>query len=425
MAPGRQSLKRSNSVAANRVIQKKVRMSENEPTTNGVIATTRQVREPGIIMVFGDGDTGQLGLTMDVTEKSRPAVVPNVENIIDVAAGGMHTVCLTANHSLITFGCNDEGALGRDTNEEGSEAIPGPVEIPGKVVQISAGDSHTAALLDNGTIYIFGTFRDHHGSLGLLKANVEKLPILLESKMKFTKIASGCHHLALLGVDGNIYTVGSGEQGQLGRLSERQATRDCRQGSGQLLTPHLIRIKQKYTGKFVDIWTGSYNTLAKDVDGNIHVWGLNNYKQLGADEDTHFHPVIVKSFKGHTWTKISGGEHHTLCLDSKGDVYVLGRKEYGRLGLGQDSEDAIVPTKVEVCPGKKVVGISSGSFASFALVEDGSLYSWGQGSTMLGVGDEDDRWNPTLVKSKQLENRKIVQVESGGQHTVVLVHPSS
>ncbi|KAF6200519.1 hypothetical protein GE061_004962 [Apolygus lucorum] len=408
-----------------RVIPSKVKKTQSEPTTNGVIATILKKRDPGAVLVFGDGVSGQLGLTMDVTEKSRPTVVPNVENIIDVAAGGMHTVCLTADHSLITFGCNDEGALGRDTNEEGSEAIPGPVEIPGKVVQISAGDSHTAALLDNGSIYVFGTFRDNHGSLGLLKTNIEKVPILLESKIKFTKIASGCHHLALLGVDGNIYTAGCGEQGQLGRLSERSSSRDCRQGAGQLLTAAPIRIKPRFAGKFEDVWTGSYNTLAKDVNGNIHVWGLNNYKQLGVEENLYFHPVIASTFSGHTWTKISGGEHHTLCLNSEGEVYVLGRKEYGRLGLGQDSEDATVPTKVEVCPGKKVVGISCGSFTSFALVEDGSLYSWGMGSVMLGVGDEEDLWKPTLIKGKQLENRKIVQVESGGQHTVVLVNPSS
>ena len=60
---------------------------------------------------------------------------------------------------MITFGCNDEGALGRDTSEEGSEYVPGEVEIPGIVVQISAGDCHTAALLEDGTVYVWGSFR--------------------------------------------------------------------------------------------------------------------------------------------------------------------------------------------------------------------------------------------------------------------------
>lgn len=60
---------------------------------------------------------------------------------------------------LYTFGCNDEGALGRDTTEEGSETVPAKVTLEQKVVQVSAGDSHTAALTEDGTVYIWGSFR--------------------------------------------------------------------------------------------------------------------------------------------------------------------------------------------------------------------------------------------------------------------------
>lgn len=60
---------------------------------------------------------------------------------------------------VYTFGCNDEGALGRDTTEEESEMVPGKVALEDKVVQVSAGDSHTAALTEDGTVYIWGAFR--------------------------------------------------------------------------------------------------------------------------------------------------------------------------------------------------------------------------------------------------------------------------
>lgn len=60
---------------------------------------------------------------------------------------------------MITFGCNDEGALGRDTSNEGSEMEPGKVVLEGHVVQITAGDSHTAALLSDGKVYAWGSFR--------------------------------------------------------------------------------------------------------------------------------------------------------------------------------------------------------------------------------------------------------------------------
>lgn len=48
----------------------------------------------------GQGDIGQLGQGEDVLEKTRPGLVVFKEenianNIVDTAAGGMHTVCLT------------------------------------------------------------------------------------------------------------------------------------------------------------------------------------------------------------------------------------------------------------------------------------------------------------------------------------------
>ena len=60
---------------------------------------------------------------------------------------------------VYTFGCNDEGALGRDTTESGSEMVPAKVALEDKVVQVSAGDSHSAALTEDGTLYIWGAFR--------------------------------------------------------------------------------------------------------------------------------------------------------------------------------------------------------------------------------------------------------------------------
>lgn len=60
---------------------------------------------------------------------------------------------------VYTFGCNDEGSLGRPTKEEEECMEPGKVDLPEKIVLVSAGDSHTAALSEFGQVYIWGTFR--------------------------------------------------------------------------------------------------------------------------------------------------------------------------------------------------------------------------------------------------------------------------
>ena len=60
---------------------------------------------------------------------------------------------------MYTFGCNDEGALGRKVNDDDECMSPAKVDMPVKVLSVSAGDSHSAALTRDGHVFIWGTFR--------------------------------------------------------------------------------------------------------------------------------------------------------------------------------------------------------------------------------------------------------------------------
>ena len=52
-------------------------------------------KEAGQVLVLGQGDVGQLGQGEDVMQRKKPSLVPLPEKIVQVAAGGMHTVCLS------------------------------------------------------------------------------------------------------------------------------------------------------------------------------------------------------------------------------------------------------------------------------------------------------------------------------------------
>lgn len=58
----------------------------------------------GVVLTLGQGDTGQLGLGPDIMERSKPALVKDLSSVIAVCAGGMHTVCLTKEGKVYTFG---------------------------------------------------------------------------------------------------------------------------------------------------------------------------------------------------------------------------------------------------------------------------------------------------------------------------------
>ena len=85
------------------------------------------------------------------SEIKRPRKIPLFEqgalhparSILKIVCGGMHTVALSNHGKVYTWGCNDEGALGREGPENSPMEVADTLKIP--VTDVSAGDSHTIA----------------------------------------------------------------------------------------------------------------------------------------------------------------------------------------------------------------------------------------------------------------------------------------
>ena len=79
-------------------------------------------------------------------------------SIIKVVCGGMHTVALASNGSVWTWGCNDEGALGRP----GAENVPlqAGASLNVATTDVAAGDSHTIAYnTTKNQVFYWGCYR--------------------------------------------------------------------------------------------------------------------------------------------------------------------------------------------------------------------------------------------------------------------------
>lgn len=129
------------------------------------------------VYVFGDGEAGELGLGTgpETLEIEKPVLNRNLcssaVGVVHVAAGGMHAVALTHDNRILTWGANDDGALGRDTKQTNDDSESNPREstptdiaiqdfAPGAVfTQVAAGDSTSFALTDDGKVWGWGTFR--------------------------------------------------------------------------------------------------------------------------------------------------------------------------------------------------------------------------------------------------------------------------
>ena len=144
------------------------------------------------VFVCGEGSSGELGLgtAKNVIDVKRPRLNKLLSaeevGVVQVAVGGMHCLALTHDNKIFSWGVNDQGALGRETEWDGGykdiendsdsdsddedsglnpresipTAIPATAFPEGTVfVEVAAADSASFALTDDGLVYGWGTFR--------------------------------------------------------------------------------------------------------------------------------------------------------------------------------------------------------------------------------------------------------------------------
>lgn len=258
--------------------------------------------------------------------------------------------------------------------------------------------------------------------MGLKTEGTYKPPVEVVPGIVAIDIASGNDHLVILAQSGNVYTIGCAEQGQLGRITARTLTGESRRGTKTLLEPGMI---PKKAGKFVanGIWATPFCTFLREQSTDlVYGFGLNNYNQLGVKkagkEFEHF--PVLSQFKN--VKKIAGGQHHTIVLTNDNKVHAIGRKDYGRLGLGDIKDDVEVLTPVGGLQKLDIVEINCGDCNTFAITKDGKIYVWGLGTnSQLGTGDDEDVLDPTLLAGAQVKEKNIISVSSGGQHSLFIV----
>ncbi|KAF9968453.1 hypothetical protein BGZ73_009259 [Actinomortierella ambigua] len=390
---------------------------------------------PGRVFVFGTGDCAQLGLGEDITSRKKPTPLAALddEQVVDIAAGGMHNMALTAEGKLWSWGVNDQKTLGRS----GDEYTPAPVEglDDVKIIKVACSDSVTVALSDKGEVYTWGTYRSAEGILGHSKdAEVQEKPTIVPGldKVFVVDIATGTDHVLALTSTGLVYSWGNGQQGQLGR---RIIPRRMLNG----LSPEKVDgIKDK-----IRVGAGSYHSFAIDKDGKSYGWGLNNYGQAGQESaKVDMVPSIepIDSLKDLVMKDIQGGEHHSVALTKDGKVYTWGRSDSHQLGLGYVTEppkegEASSADEASLSTGHKkairhatqvpslanVDAISVGSNHTLALTRTGEVYAWGFGEMLAcGNGEEDDVPTPLKLTGQKIEGHRVVAIAAGGQHSMIL-----
>ncbi|XP_037787011.1 E3 ubiquitin-protein ligase MYCBP2-like isoform X1 [Penaeus monodon] len=116
-----------------------------------------------------------------------------------------------------------EDGLGSDQERDASKIAalpPSRVHLSGSsspVVQVACGLHHTVVLCANGETYTWGS--NSYGQLGVgdLISRGSPIMVRLPPNVRVTQVAAGSNHTIFLTSNGQIYTCGDFQKGQLGR----------------------------------------------------------------------------------------------------------------------------------------------------------------------------------------------------------------
>lgn len=398
-----------------------------------------QVRGTGVFS-FGTGDCGQLGHGISDPPLDDEVVMPLAKKIASLtsemrilASGGLSNAVCTP-QGVLTWGCNDGEALGRD----GDENLPAPIHFPIKIVVVglALGDSHGSAVSLGGQAFLWGSYRDKEGKQWFPELTGSgkltgpgasgKTPQLVPSLSNLTKVCSGANHTVFLDGQGQVFSCGLGEQYQLGRgdikvnLKDKDEEYILELVHGEHLQPRKVPLDFFC----IQIGCGQYHTLLVSQDLQVFGCGLNQYRQVcPRDEAMVKHPVHIPSLDGLQITEVGGGEHFSYACSARSGMYTWGRSDQNQLGRQVSSQVAgaceEAPRPVQNLP-KDIKQVSCGSSHAIVCTKQGKVYTWGFGeSYQLGHGDTRDEPLPKLVA--KLQGQHAIQVSAGGQHCCVLV----
>jgi alpha-tubulin suppressor-like RCC1 family protein len=305
---------------------------------------------------------------------------------------------------------------------ENTNLRPVSVSLPGPVTEIGTSNSTEYALLNNGTLWAWGTGSDGQLGDGRTKGSSSPVQVQFPSgvriasiptdvmpfdtglavdthgnvwgwgdnksgslclgttrrylspvELPFTNVSAvaGAGSHAIYDANGTVYSCGSGRNGELGDGSMQNATR-----------PAQVR---GLDGNSVTALVASYaNGGALLQDGQYFDWGLDSEGQLGdgiigRSSDT---PVQV-SLPGAVTQVAEGGSlpgnGQTLVMLSNGLLRSWGADQFSQLGNGRQG---VFPSPVPFFPpnGVSYATLATSGATSYAVSTRGEVFAWGDNS---------------------------------------------
>ncbi|CAD8049440.1 unnamed protein product [Paramecium sonneborni] len=299
---------------------------------------------------------------------SKPKKLNDIKNgIKKILCGQNHSMVLLDNFKLLTWGDAETLVIGRKSETRRSiiqNLNPQPIKMKKPILDIFTGASHAfvKVLLKDNKQRIYGWGLNNYGQLGIGNQENQQLPIQVEffENMDIIDIVGGEHHTIALDCEGNVYSFGRNDDGQLGLGEELNENLRIEAEKQRLLDEEIyqqqankkkpskknkqgdlfeVQKSQKAIGyefittpqiinnipKMQSIYASMHFNFSISEKKQVFSWGNGQSFVLGTrNENSQFQPKeVTQIFKNEKLLQISLGASHVIALTTSDHSFQL------------------------------------------------------------------------------------------------------
>ena len=388
------------------------------------------IKTDGTLWTWGLNSAGELGDNTAVAKSSPIQTIAGGTNWSQVACGDRHIAAIKTDGTLWLWGTNSfYGFLGDSTivgKSSPVQTITGGTDWK----QVACGTGITAAIKTDGTLWNWGN--NISGQLGNSTQVAKSSPIqTIAGGTNWSQVNCGDSFTAAIKTDGTLWTWGGNSSGQLGNntLTNRSSPVQTIAGgtnwnyistssnsmysidtsdnlwswgsntAGQLFIAGSADNKsspvQTIAGgtNWSQVETSLDHTAAIKTDGTLWTWGYNTQGQLGDNTQVAKSSPIQTIAGGTNWSQVACGTTYTAAIKTDGTLWTWGYNGYGNLG---DNTAVKKSSPIQtIAGGTNWSQVACGIYNTAAIKTDGTLWTWGYNSSgQLGDNTQVSKYSP-------------------------------
>jgi alpha-tubulin suppressor-like RCC1 family protein len=275
----------------------------------------------GEVFAFGSSTEGTLGLSKDDI-RSLPQVIrfTSGTSIKQVATGVKHAILLDDEGRVWALGDNSAGQLGQGDQRNRLDKIQNtfePLLVQGlpEIKLIACGENHSVAVTTDNVLFTWGLNSCGQLGLGNFEDAYSPRPIQNFQFEDILSISCGSQHTVMSTTNKKVYSWGSDSCGQLGlgTSGRRSLSIESTKATPQLVTS-LSDIPQI---KIIQVAAAGSHTIFVDHSGEMYVCGNNDCGQIGLPNKNGspiYDPTKLTDMKHWNIRFVATSDKHTVCL---------------------------------------------------------------------------------------------------------------